>query len=179
MSRCIGTGSYRNRRRDASARQRISIDKDCSELRDWVRREGTADYVEAQFYVRIDEDCPVLCWSDRREGREGAAADTGPCERIQRRTWQWQRLIERRENVLEADIPEIAARVHRPISVRVRAFNPAQAANSLFRDPGRFALPIVNGLSGIGQRTYPQSHLICSGSISKNTSGSISTLRSI
>ena len=35
MSRCVGKGSYRNRRRDASARQRISIDKDCSQLRDW------------------------------------------------------------------------------------------------------------------------------------------------
>ena len=32
MSRGIGKGSYRNRRRDASARQRISIDEDCSQF---------------------------------------------------------------------------------------------------------------------------------------------------
>ena len=88
-------------------------------------REGSADYAEAQFYVRIDEDCPVLsAWVTVEKGREGAAADTAPSERMERRTWQWQRLIERRENVLEADVPEIAARVQRPISVRVRAYQP-------------------------------------------------------
>jgi hypothetical protein len=90
-------------------------------------REGTADYAEAQFFVRIDEDCPVLSIGVSVEkGREGVAGDIGPAsERMDRATWDWQRLIEGRLVVL-ALVPEIAARVQRPVSLRLRVYHAGQ-----------------------------------------------------
>ena len=76
-------------------------------------REGTVDYAEAQFFWRIDEDCPVLSLGISVEkGREGPSTLPIPepdPERMDRRTWDWQRLMERRLELLEIDVPEVAA----------------------------------------------------------------------
>ena len=80
-----------------------------------------------QFFVRIDEDCPVLSIGVSVEkGREGVAGNIGPAsERMDRATWDWQRLIEGRLAVL-ALVPEIAARVQRPVSLRLRVYHAGQ-----------------------------------------------------
>ena len=91
-------------------------------------REGSVDYAEAQFMIRIDEDCPVLSLGVSIEkGLEGADADMRPpFERMDRATWDWQRLIDRRADVLQTDVPEVASAVPRAVNLRVRAYQGAQ-----------------------------------------------------
>lgn len=100
-------------------------------------REGTEDYAEAQFFWRIDEDCPVLSVGVSIEkGREGTAArpiaEPDP-ERLDRATWDWQRLINRRTQVLETDLPQVAEAVGRPVNIRVRSYH----SGGLNRDESR------------------------------------------
>jgi hypothetical protein len=96
-------------------------------------REGTADYAEAQFFVRIDEDCPVLSLGVSVEkGREGSDAGMVPAQRMDRGIWDWSRLIERRLAVL-ASVPEIAVRLQQPVSLRVRAYDKPYDENQLVR----------------------------------------------
>ena len=80
-----------------------------------------------QFFVRIDEHCPVLSIRVSVEkGRERVAGNIAPAsELIDRATCDWQPLIERRFAVL-ALVPEIAALVQRPVSLRLSVYHAGQ-----------------------------------------------------
>jgi hypothetical protein len=95
-------------------------------------REGAVDYAEAQFFMRIDENCPILSVGVSVEkGREGAAAEIAPAsERMDRSNWDWQRLIQHRLDVLQTDVPETARRVERTVNLRIRAHHGGQLSRA-------------------------------------------------
>ena len=90
-------------------------------------REGREDYAEAQFFMRIDRDCPVLSLGvsvekgleDKLGGSGGADPD-----QMDRRTWDWQRLVDHRVEMLQTDVPEVARALSRAVNIRVRSYSP-------------------------------------------------------
>lgn len=82
-------------------------------------REGDVDYAEAQFVAAISKDHPVLSLGVSIEkGLEVAGA--GANEAMNRRVWDWPRLVDNLRDALATDVPKIAAALGAPIQVRVR-----------------------------------------------------------
>jgi hypothetical protein len=102
-------------------------------------REGAQDYAEAQFFARIAEDYPILSIGVSVEkGREDSDIED-QSQRMDRETWAWQRLIARRADVLESDVPRCAADLQRPVNVRLRTHYkddlvPSECATFCFSD---------------------------------------------
>jgi hypothetical protein len=97
-------------------------------------REGTKDYAEAQFFARIAHHYPILSLGISIEkGREGPGAAAGPkgeSGRMDRATWDWQRLALGRKKLLDVDVPATAAALGRPIYVWTRTRPPGPPAKS-------------------------------------------------
>lgn len=96
-------------------------------------REGTVDFAEAQFFMRIAEDYPVLSLGVSVEkGREGAAADSlpqGDSERMDRTTWDWQRFVGRLDEVLRDVVPGCADQLKRPLNLRIHVYHPGASSH--------------------------------------------------
>lgn len=83
-------------------------------------REGRTDYAEAQFVAAISKEHPVLSLGVSVEkGLEGSAIRR-PEEVMDRRVWDWPRLVARLSDVLSTDVPKVATGLGSPIHLRVR-----------------------------------------------------------
>jgi hypothetical protein len=81
-------------------------------------RDGSEDYTEAQFFMRIAEDYPILSVGVSVEkGLELPAVTERDSKHMNRRTWDWQRLTDRCNEVLETDVPFCAQQLHQPINL--------------------------------------------------------------
>jgi hypothetical protein len=81
-------------------------------------REGNADYAEAQFFMGIPADFPLLSIGlSVEKGRESTAARGS--ELMNRKTWDWPRLVTKGRKILDKDIEDLAAEVQRPINFRI------------------------------------------------------------
>ena len=86
----------------------------------WLR-EGEADYAEAQFFLQIARDYPVLSLGVSVEkGLE--TSDLPPAEAgklsMDRRSWDWQRFVGTHAAVLKKDVPSVASNLQQPLTVR-------------------------------------------------------------
>lgn len=89
-------------------------------------REGHTDYAEAQFFAQIAHDFAVLSLGVSVEkGRERAPERPGrPClgskQLMDRRSWDWPRLVKHASTVFSTEIAGVAAELQAPINVRIR-----------------------------------------------------------
>jgi hypothetical protein len=85
-------------------------------------REGDDDYVEAQFCMRIDGDYPVLSIGVSVEkGLEQAAAAGKAFALMDRKTWDWRRLLDGSAEIFAKDVPRLASVLTKPLSIRILA----------------------------------------------------------
>lgn len=87
-------------------------------------RETDLDYAEAQWFAEISKSYPVLSLGVSVEkGLEGAGSHLAarPEQLMDRRTWDWPRLVEHISNVLSIDVVAAARTLQRPINVRIRS----------------------------------------------------------
>jgi hypothetical protein len=72
-------------------------------------REGDEDYAEAQFFMRVDADCPILSLGVCVEKGVETMGSGGPAgsdaDQMDRRIWDWQRLVDRRWELLGRAYP--------------------------------------------------------------------------
>ncbi len=110
----------------------------------WNERPGR--YTEAQFFMSLASDYPVLSFGVSVEkGIEDAAflLHEEPDSKMDRATWDWQRLIEVAPAVLGADVPQIAATVDSPVNIRMYASRSVPDPEGRIRE--HFAYVFDNG----------------------------------
>jgi hypothetical protein len=91
-------------------------------------RESERDHAEAQFFARVSGDHPVLSLGVSVEkGLEDLSnlpAAKHDAYRMDRKTWDWPKLLKRAEQVFTEDLPASAVRCERPVSVRLVSHRP-------------------------------------------------------
>jgi len=84
-------------------------------------REGKTGFVEAQFFAEVSRSYPVLSLGVSIEkGRENVV-QTGSKPLMDRRTWDWGRLVDHLPAMLDGDLRHAAGIPPAPIHVRVRS----------------------------------------------------------
>jgi hypothetical protein len=84
-------------------------------------REGIIDYIEAQFFLQISLEYPVLSLGVSVEkGFEDSSITKHESQQLVRDSWDWQQLVNSATDVVEEDIPAIADRLKQPVTVRFR-----------------------------------------------------------
>jgi hypothetical protein len=82
-------------------------------------REGGADYAEAQFMAAIAKEHPILSLGVAVEkGREDSLVGIGP-DRMDRKTWDWPRLVALMTDILDDEVPAVASRSQCAVHLRV------------------------------------------------------------
>jgi hypothetical protein len=82
-------------------------------------READVDYAEAQFFAAISQTQPVLSLGISIEkGREDHVRPKA--ERMDRKTWDWPRLVKNARIVLSTDVVDAANALQQPINLRIR-----------------------------------------------------------
>lgn len=104
-------------------------------------REGDTDYAEAQFFMRIEKDHAVLSLGVSVEkGLETPDNGSSDPQRLDRPSWDWQRLINSANEILTTDVPAVAEALGRPVTVRIRCAR----SGVLFENDSR-AFSLVDG----------------------------------
>ncbi len=84
-------------------------------------REGDAYYAEAQFFMRIVRDHAVLSLGVSVEkGLETPDIGSSDPQRLDRTSWDWQRLVNTATEILTTDVPAAVEALGRPVTVRIR-----------------------------------------------------------
>src|SRR5262245_55404576 len=82
-------------------------------------REGKVKYAEAQFVAAISKEHPVLSLGVSIEkGCEDAEAKRAG-DAMDRRTWDWPRLVKGVADILSSGVPAVARTLNSPVQVRV------------------------------------------------------------
>jgi hypothetical protein len=82
-------------------------------------REGTRNYSEAQFYMQIAKEYPVISVGVSVEkGYEDP--DSSPSDSMDRGTWDWSRMVSNVPDILGHDVPAISQALQRPVQLRIR-----------------------------------------------------------
>jgi hypothetical protein len=96
-------------------------------------REGDAAYTEAQFFAEISRSHPVLSLGISIEkGREDEVSSERRRQskpRLDRRTWDWERLMNRLPKVLRVDVPAVAGTPPAPVHLRIRSKRRSRGAS--------------------------------------------------
>ncbi len=85
-------------------------------------REGDAPFVEAQFILTIDQHCPVLSagLSVEKGLADPKALSRPESERMDRETWDWQRLIDNLDHVLDSAVHNLELQLSLPLQLKTR-----------------------------------------------------------
>ena len=88
-------------------------------------REGGTDYAEAQFFAEVSKSHPVLSLGVAVEkGREDLTSPVPlrrPEQLMDRRTWDWPRLVQYFPNILATEVVAAAASLRGSVNVRIRS----------------------------------------------------------
>jgi hypothetical protein len=84
-------------------------------------REGRSDYAEAQFFLRIGRDHPVLVLGVSGEkGLEEPGMGPSDPKFLDRTSWDWRKLTRLTSDVLNSDVRDVSTAFQRPITLSFR-----------------------------------------------------------
>jgi len=85
-------------------------------------REGDIEYAEAQFFAQIAQDYAVLSLGlSVEKGYENPRATAEPGKLMDRRTWDWPRLMNHVDALFVTDVVATAEFLQGPVNVRMRS----------------------------------------------------------
>jgi hypothetical protein len=92
-------------------------------------REGDRDYAEAQFFARVSGDHPILSLGvsieKGLEDLSGIAATRQGAYRMDRKSWDWPKLLKRAGQLLTEDVRTSAKKCDRPVCIRIVSHQPS------------------------------------------------------